>query len=104
MTAVPAGFTVALSPSAVSVVRGKSVDVTVSVGATGGFNAQVVLDKSGVPSRTSASWSTRKVSAPGSAVLHITTTSRSPKGTHQVVVTATSGTTTRQVVLQLTIT
>ena len=104
VTAAPADFSVALSPSAISIARGSSADVTVSVGATGGFNALVVLNKSGVPSRTSASWSTRKFRAPGNAVLHISTTSRSPKGTHQVVVTATSGAVTRQVVLQLTIT
>lgn len=100
-------FSVGVSPSSVSVVRGASTTTTVTVTSTGGFNSAVTLSATGLPAGVTASFSPASVTPPANgsstATLTLTASASATLGSAVVTVTGTSGSTTRSASLSLTV-
>jgi subtilase family serine protease len=105
-TATP-NFTVAASPTSVTVTQGASGTSTITITSTGGFNSATTLTASGLPSGVTAAFSTNPVTPPanGSATstLTLTASSSATVGTATVTITGTSGSTTHSATIALTI-
>lgn len=100
----PAGdFSIAASPSKLTISRGSSGKTTVTVTALQGFNSTVGLKVSGLPNRTSASWNPTAVVGSGSAALTIQTNRKTPRGTYALTITGMSGTISHSVSLSLVV-
>jgi hypothetical protein len=102
------GFTVAASPSAVSVARGSNASSTITVTSVNGFNSATTLSLSALPSGVTAAFSTNPVTPPanGSATstLTFTASATATTGTTNVTVTGTSGSLVRTTTIALTVT
>ncbi|MEU0548550.1 M28 family peptidase [Micromonospora sp. NPDC005979] len=96
-------FSVAVSPTALSVARGASTSATVSTATTSGSAQTVSLSASGAPSGVSVSFSPSSVTSGGSATMTLTASSSAATGTVTVTVTGT-GSVTRTASLTLTVT
>ena len=94
-------FTLSVSPSSISVIRGQTASYSVAVGSVAGFTGNVTLSVSGVPSGSIVSWSANPVAAPGSSTLRVRTTGSTLRGTFTVRVTGKSGTLVHQVSVTL---
>ena len=103
-TATP-GFHVAASASALSVNRGLTGRMSLTVTVTGGFNAAVSFSATGLPAGVTASFTPPALAAPGSgsSALKISASSSAKAGSHSINVAATSGATKQQLPLTLTI-
>jgi len=91
---VPApAFTIAASPTSVSVMQGARVTSTITTAVSGGFNAAIALSASGLPTGTTATFSPTSIAAPGSgsSTLTFTVGSTTATGTYSITVTATGG-------------
>ncbi|HEV2961705.1 MAG TPA: alkaline phosphatase family protein, partial [Candidatus Angelobacter sp.] len=100
-----ADFTLAASPTSLSVNQGSSGSTTISTTVTGGFNAAVSLSVSGLPSGVTASFNPASIAAPGSgsSTLTFSASSTATAGTTNVTVTATGGGVTHTTTVALTI-
>jgi|GEM_PF-199999 len=98
-------FTLALSPTTLSVVQGSSGTATVTTAVSGGFNSAVALTISGVPSGATSSFNPTSIAAPGSGTSTLTIGGgTAAAGTYTVTVTGTGGGLTKTATLSLTIT
>jgi uncharacterized membrane protein len=101
-------YSVAASPSSLSVAQGSNGASTITLTSLNGFNSAVSLSASGLPSGVTASFSSNPVTPPsnGSAAstLTLTASSSATTGTATVTVTGTSGSTTHNATISLTIT
>src|SRR5262249_47697569 len=88
-----ADFSIAASPSSVTISQGASGGSTISTSISGGFNAALSLSASGLPSGVNAGFTPSSIAAPGSgsATLTLSVSSSAPVGTAAVTVTATGG-------------
>jgi hypothetical protein len=86
-----ADFSITVSPSNQTVTRNSSTTYTVTVSALGPFSASVKFSVTGLPARTSASFSPATVPGSGRSTLSISTRTRAPSGTYPLTVTATGG-------------
>jgi hypothetical protein len=86
-------FSIAASPSTVSVVQGSPGTTSVTTGISGGFNAAVALSATGLPAGATAAFSPASIAAPGSgsSTLTLTTAASTPTGNYTVTVTGTGG-------------
>jgi uncharacterized membrane protein len=91
VTAPTADFTIAASPAAQTVTRGGSTSYAVTIGSLNGFTNAVSLSVSGLPNRTTATFTPSAVSGSGSSTLTITTQKGGPKGSFPLTITGTSG-------------
>jgi hypothetical protein len=102
------GFTVAASPSAVSVARGSNASSTITVASVNGFSSATTLSLSALPSGVTAAFSTNPVTPPanGSATSTLTFTASptATTGTTSVTVTGTSGSIVQTTTITLTVT
>jgi hypothetical protein len=102
------GFTMAASPSAVSVTQGSNASSTVTVTSVNGFNSATTLSLSALPSGVTAAFSTNPVTPPanGSATSTLTFTASptATTGTTSVTVTGTSGSIVHTTTITLTVT
>jgi len=102
------GFTVAASPSAVSVTQGSNASSTVTVTSVNGFNSATTLSLSALPSGVTAAFSANPVTPPanGSATstLTFTASATATTGTTNVTVTGTSGSLVQTTTIALTVT
>jgi hypothetical protein len=103
-----ADFSIAASPAGQTVSKGQSATYTVTVTRVNGFMGSVSLAASSLPGGATATWklsdgTSSNVLPPtlNSATLTIQTTSSSPNGTSQPVVTATSGNLTHAITITL---
>ncbi|MEU7926927.1 M28 family peptidase [Micromonospora sp. NPDC049107] len=96
-------FSLAVSPTALSVARGASASATVSTATTSGSAQTVSLSASGAPSGVSVSFSPSSVTSGGSATVTLTASSSAATGTVTLTVTGT-GSVTRTASLTLTVT
>jgi hypothetical protein len=96
-----AGFTLAPSPSSLSVIQGSSGTSSIAVTDTGGFTGSVTFTASGLPSGVTASFS--PASSTSSSVLTLTASSTATTGPATVTVTGTSGSTTATTAIALTV-
>jgi hypothetical protein len=84
-------FTIAATPSSRSVNRGSSTSYTVTVAGSGGFSGVVSFTLSGLPNRTSSSFTPSTVTGSGSSVLSVKTNRPTATGTYLLTITGTSG-------------
>ena len=100
-------FALSAGSGSITVAVNSSSTDSITVTPSGGFTGSVSLSLSGLPRRTSASFSVNPVSITGtgsaSSVLTVTTNKRSPTGTYPLTVTATSGSLTQTLSLTLVI-
>jgi len=101
------GFSVAASPSSLTVNQGASGSSTITVSSQGGFNSATTLSASGLPTGVTGAFSSNPVTPPanGSATsaLTFTAAATAPTGTTNVTVTGTSGSLVRSATIALTI-
>jgi subtilisin family serine protease len=83
-------FALSVSPSSVTISRGKSAKYTVGVSVSSGSVGNVSLTVAGLPAGTTA-FSPNPVGSPGSSALTVKTTSSTPRGTYTLQITGTSG-------------
>lgn len=106
-TASSGDFSLGASSGTITVAVNSSSTDTITIVPSGGFTGSVSLSLSGLPRRTSSSFSVNPVSiadsSSKSSVLTIITNKRSSTGTYPLTVTATSGSLTKTLVLTLTI-
>jgi subtilase family serine protease len=102
---VPA-FTLAASPTSVSVVQGASGSSTITTTVSGGFNSAVALTASGQPTGVTATFSPTSIAAPGSGTSKLTlaVASTTTAGTYTTTVTGTGGGITHTATVSLTVT
>ena len=105
-TATP-NFTIAASPTSVTVTQGASGTSTITITSTGGFNSATTLSASGLPTGVTAAFSTNPLTPPanGSATstLTLTASSSATVGTATVTITGTSGSTSHSTTIALTV-
>jgi uncharacterized membrane protein len=103
-TATPS-FTLAASPTSVSVTQGSTASSTISTSISGGFNSAVSLTVSGLPSGVTAVFNPAPIAAPGSGSSTITFTASSTAaiGTANVTIMASGGGVTRTTTIALTV-
>jgi subtilase family serine protease len=105
-TATP-NFTIAASPTSVTVTQGASGTSTITITSTGGFNSATTLTATGLPTGVTAAFSTNPVTPPanGSATstLTLTASSTATVGAATVTITGTSGSTTHSATIALTV-
>ncbi|MBS0558363.1 MAG: hypothetical protein JSR27_13235 [Proteobacteria bacterium] len=70
---------------------GGSPSYAVAAGAVGGFNGNIALSVSGLPTGTTANWSSNPIAASAASTLTLTTSSTTPVGTYPLTITGTSG-------------
>jgi len=96
-------FTISEAPTSLTVRRGSNAPTTVTVTAINGTNT-VNLSVSGLPQRTSASFSPTAVTPTGTSTLTISANRNAPLGTYNLMVNGSNGSTSHPSPLTLTIT
>jgi subtilase family serine protease len=99
-------FTIATSPTSLSIKQGSSGSTTVSTAVVDGFDAAVALTASGLPTGVTAAFTPSTIAAPGSgsSTLAFTVASTAVAGTYSIMVTGTSGSTVVSTSVSLTVT
>ncbi|MDQ1663277.1 MAG: hypothetical protein QOJ68_3257 [Blastococcus sp.] len=97
-------FSIAASPSGVSVAAGASATSTISTAVTGGSAQSVALSASGLPAGASATFNPASVTAGGSSTLSLATSASTPAGTYSVTVTGAGASVSHSTVVTLTVT
>jgi len=99
-------FTLAASPTSVSVVVGNSGSSTITTTVSGGFNSAIALSASGQPSGVTVTFSPTSIAAPGSGTSTATlaVASTTATGTYTITVTGTGGGITHTATISLTVT
>jgi len=102
---VPA-FTLAASPTSLSVVAGSTGSSTITTGVSGGFSSAIALSASGLPTGVTAAFSPTSIAAPGSgsSTLTLTVASTATAGTSTITITGTGGGITHTATVSLTVT
>jgi cellulose 1,4-beta-cellobiosidase len=95
------GFTLAASPTALSVTQGKTATDTITVTDVGGFTGSVTLAATNLPSGVTVAYGTNPTTS--TSVLTFTATSTATVGTATVTITGTSGSTTAPTTIALTV-
>src|SRR5207237_353950 len=94
-------FTLAASPSSVTVVQGSNGSSTITVTPSGGFTGAVTLSNSALPSGVKIGSATSTESSTSSVTF--TASSTATPGTRTITITGTSGTLTHTTTIYLTI-
>jgi len=97
----PPDFSLAASPVKLTVKRGQSASATIGVATVGGVRVSVALSNSTLPTGVTRTWTGNPVTAPGSASLRFSVSSKARTGTYSVVVTGSSGGRTHPVTVAL---
>ena len=99
-------FTLAASPTSVSVVVGNSGSSTITTTVSGGFDSAVALSATGQPTGVTVSFSPTSIAAPGSGTSGVTlaVASTTATGTYPITVTGTGGGITHTATITLTVT
>lgn len=92
-------FSLSAMPTSRSISRGGSTSYTITINGLNGFTGMVTLGISGLPNRSSASFSPDPAST--SSVLRVTTSRRTASGTYTLTITGTSGGTSHTVTVTL---
>jgi len=97
-------FTIAASPTSVTLVQGTAGPSTISTTVSGGFNNAVALSATGAPSGTTVAFSPTSIAAPGSgsSTMTITVGAATATGTYTITVTGTGGATSHTTSVSLT--
>jgi cellulose 1,4-beta-cellobiosidase len=101
LTVVGSGFTLAASPTALSVTQGKTATDTITVTDTGGFTGSVTLVATNLPSGVTVAYGTNPTTS--TSILTFTASATATAGTSTVTITGTSGSTTATTTIALTV-
>ena len=99
-------FTIAASPTSLSIKQGSSGSTTITTAVVDGFDAAIALTATGLPTGVTAAFTPTSIAAPGSgsSTLAITVASTAVAGTYSITVTGTSGSTVVSTSVSLTVT
>ena len=88
-----AGFTLAVSPSTVTLAPGAKGSLTVTTTALAGFNSAITVSNSALPTGITGSWSANKINAPGggSVTLNLTRGTTAKVANSTITITASGG-------------
>ena len=100
----PADFTLAVSPSSLTVRRGAQGSYVVTVSSVGGFSSAVSMSVSGLPSGVSGSFSRNPVTPTGQSTLVVRAQSWAQTGTFTITIRGTAGSKTHTVTATLRVT
>src|SRR5579871_5599230 len=100
--AAAANFSIAASPTSVSVAQGGSGSSTVTITPSGGFTGSVSLSASGLPSGVTATFGTNPTT--GSSTVSFSASATATTGTSTVTITGTSGSLSHSTSISLTVT
>jgi kumamolisin len=102
--ATPA-FTIAASPTTVSVVVGNSGTSSITTAVSGGFSSAIALSATGQPTGVTVGFSPTSIAAPGSGTSTVTFTvsSTATPGTYPITITGTGGGITHTTPVSLTV-
>jgi len=89
--AAVADFSISVSPSSQTVSGNSSTTYTITVSALGPFTASVKFNVSGLPQRTSASFSPATVAGSGTSTLTISAKPHAPSATYPLTITGSGG-------------
>ncbi|MGA2845688.1 MAG: S53 family serine peptidase [Candidatus Acidiferrales bacterium] len=103
--AAGADFSISASPTAISVVRGKSGTSTITTAALNGFDSAVTLSASGEGNQQRVTFSPNPIAAPGSgsSTMTVTVGTRASTGVHTITITGTGGGKTHTTTVALTV-
>lgn len=96
-------FTIDATPASLSVTRGTSGNYTVTISAVSGFNGAVNLSVTGLPGRTTATFTPTSLTGSGTSTLRITVQSNATRGTSTLTIKGTSGSLTHTKTVTLVI-
>jgi uncharacterized repeat protein (TIGR03803 family) len=96
-------FSVAVTPSSVTVDPGGDATYNLTIDSLGGFSGEVALSASGLPTGATVSFSAASVTAPGTASLTITTAATIAAGSYTLTITGTSGSLVEQATATLVV-
>ena len=99
-------FTIAASPTSVSLVQGSNGTSTITTAVSGGLSSAIALTASGEPTGVTVGFSPASIAAPGSgtSTMTMTVASTVAAGTYTITVTGTAGSTTHTATVSLTVT
>jgi uncharacterized membrane protein len=100
-TAPPPDFTMSASPASMTILQGSSGSSTISITPQNGFNSNVSLSASGLPSGVTASFN--PASTTSTSTFTLTASGAAAVGMASVIITGTSGGLTHQTQLTLTV-
>lgn len=105
-TFTSASFTLAASPTSVTVQQGGNGTTTITSTVSGGFSNAVALSASGLPAGVTAGFNPASIAAPGSgsSTLTLTATTSATPGAYTVTITGTGGGVTQTTTVSLTVT
>jgi len=84
-------FTISATPSSRTINRGAAATYTVTISAGPGFSGPVALSVSGLPARTTGSFSPASLALSGTSVLTVDAMRNAQKGTRTLTITGTGG-------------
>ncbi|MCU1429842.1 MAG: metallophosphoesterase [Actinomycetia bacterium] len=96
-------FSIAASPSAVTVTAGQAATSTISTTVTSGAAQNMTLSASGLPSGVTASFAPASISSGQNSTLTLTTSGATPAGTSTITVTGTGAVATHSTSVSLTV-
>ena len=91
VVSVPSNFAISVAPTSATVNRGSSTTYTATITGQGGFAGTVNFSVSGLPRRTSASFSSSSLVGSGTSVLSVSANRKALTGSYPLTITATSG-------------
>jgi kumamolisin len=98
------GFSLAASPTSVSVVQGSSGTSTITSAVTGGFDSAVSLTAAGQPTGVTVGFNPASITGAATSTMTMTVGASAATGTYNVTVTGTSGSITETTMVSLTVT
>ena len=103
VTGTTAGFSISASPTAITIARGSSGNVTIRTAVSGGFNSAISLSASGVGRSNHVTFNPTSITGAGSSTMTITIGTTARTGTRTITVTGTSGGTSHSTTVAVTI-
>jgi hypothetical protein len=96
-------FTMAASPSSLTVTQGNSTTASIGTQVTSGSSQSVSLRATGLPSGATASFSPNPISSGSGSTMTVSTSTSTPAGTYPITVTGTGTSTTFYLSMSLTV-
>jgi uncharacterized membrane protein len=103
VTLVVADFSISVSPASQTVRRGSKTSYNVTITALGPFSSSVSFTVTGVPKRTSTSFSPTSVTGSGTSTLTVSPNRNATPGTYSLTIKGSGGGITHSAVVSLTI-
>jgi hypothetical protein len=103
VTTVSNDFSISVNPTSASVTAGQAATTTVSTAVTNGSAQSISLSATGLPTGATASFNPTSVTAGGSSILTVSTSSSTPPGTYGITITGTGTSATHSASFALTV-